>query len=381
MESQPNCGCSCQHQKPDMTPAESWVPPGVPVQIARSSDSTASSRSLPSWITGYVETPAGRVPEGSTRLSAGDVLGAWKARWNIRRMHYHIDPGLYAVGRPGPESTVLVTANYKLSFDQLRQELGGRDAWLLVLDTRGINVWCAAGKGLFSTDELIKRIQATGLERVITHRTLILPQLAGPGVSVHRVRQESGFRVMYGPVRARDLPAFLDNGRKATPAMRTVTFTLADRLILMPVEFVTVMKYFLYYLAAVVLLEVFLGPGTLRHLSMLTVPVLGALLLGTVLVPALLPWLPFRSFTLKGWLPGLLWAAAVSAVAGADPWQTAGNLLLLPVLSAGFALTFTGSTTFTSQTGVNREISLYARPMAISGLLGVAGMVLGLIFR
>jgi len=77
----------------------------------------------------------------------------------------------------------------------------------------------------------------------------------------------------------------------------------------------------------------------------------------------------------------LLWAAAVSAVAGADPWQTAGNLLLLPVLSAGFALTFTGSTTFTSQTGVNREISLYARPMAISGLLGVAGMVLGLIFR
>lgn len=69
-------------------------------------------------------------------------------------MGYTIDPGLYALGNPDESSPVLVTANYKLTFDRLRQSLPKLDAWVLVLDTKGINVWCAAGKGTFGTGEV-----------------------------------------------------------------------------------------------------------------------------------------------------------------------------------------------------------------------------------
>ncbi len=149
-------------------------------------------------------------------------------------MGYTIDPGLYALGNPDQSSPVLVTANYKLTFDRLRQALPKLDAWVLVLDTKGINVWCAAGKGTFGTGELVERIRLADLERVVNHRELILPQLAGPGVSAHQVKKLSGFKVIYGPIRAGDLPAFLDAGCKATPEMRRKTFTIWERAALDP---------------------------------------------------------------------------------------------------------------------------------------------------
>ena len=93
----------------------------------------------------------------------------------------------------------------------VRTALKGRNGYILVLDTRGVNVWCAAGKGTFGTEELVSRLESEGLERIVRHRTLIAPQLGATGVSAHRVKQRSGFRVIYGPVRAADLPSFLDS--------------------------------------------------------------------------------------------------------------------------------------------------------------------------
>ena len=124
-----------------------------------------------SWITGSATTAAGDVPRAATDLGWRDRLGSWKARWGLGRMRYGVEPGLYAVGEPAPESPVLVSANYKMSFDRLRSQLAGRDAWILVLDTHGINVWCAAGKGTFGTDEILRRMEATGLGGVVSHRT------------------------------------------------------------------------------------------------------------------------------------------------------------------------------------------------------------------
>ncbi len=162
----------------------------------------------------------GDVPKISSALVWADRWGGIKARWGVGRMHYTVDPGLYALGDPDDQSPVLVTANYKMSFDRLREALPGRNAWILVLNTQGINVWCAAGKGTFGTDELVQRIELSGLIRVVSHREVILPQLAGPGVAAYTVRKRSGFKAIYGPIRAADLPAFLDAGLKATPGMR-----------------------------------------------------------------------------------------------------------------------------------------------------------------
>jgi hypothetical protein len=135
-----------------------------------------------------------------------------------------------------------VSANYKLTFDILRKNLSGLDCWLMILDTKGINVWCAAGKGTFGTEELVNRIEQTGLSRIVTHRRLILPQLSAPGVSAHEVEKLSGFSVSYGPIRASDVKEFVKAGYKATKEMRVVKFTAWDRLVLTPVELASAAK-------------------------------------------------------------------------------------------------------------------------------------------
>jgi hypothetical protein len=195
------------------------------------------------YIVGKVQTAAGEVPRVSTALTARDVLGSWAARWGVNRMNYAVPPGLYCVGDADENSPVIVSANYKMSFDVLRKNLAGLTAWILVIDTVGINVWCAAGKGTFGTDEIVGRLATVNLAKVVSHRTLIVPQLGAPGVAAHEVSRQFGFRVVYGPVRASDLPAFLAAGLQAAPAMRRVNFTFWDRLILTPIELVGVIKF------------------------------------------------------------------------------------------------------------------------------------------
>ncbi|MBT8342479.1 MAG: hypothetical protein KJP07_20945, partial [Desulfatitalea sp.] len=106
-----------------------------------------------------METAAGPIPQIQTQPDAYDRVGTVMVRLGFSRNRYQVAPGIYAVGSPGADAPVLVTANYKLTFDHVRQQLAGLDGWLLVLDTRGINVWCAAGKGTFGTAELVRRIR------------------------------------------------------------------------------------------------------------------------------------------------------------------------------------------------------------------------------
>ena len=212
------------------------------------------------WIERYISTPAGEIPVVRTELLLSDRLGIYRARWSGWRMKFRVTPGLYAVGNPDSESPVFVTANYKMSFDKLRSELGGIDGWIMALDTKGINVWCSAGKGTFGTDEIVKRIEATGLDKVVAKKKLILPQLGAPGVSAHEVKERSGFKVRYGPVKARDIPAFLKAGNKATPEMRRVTFNMRERAVLIPNDIVQNFKYLFFTSAAFLLLSGF-GPG------------------------------------------------------------------------------------------------------------------------
>ncbi len=84
-------------------------------------------------------------------ITFANRLDHFLARWGVNRGGHRVEPGLYRLGSPGPDSPVFASANYTLSFDALRAALGGVDAYILVLDTKGINVWCAAGKGTFGT--------------------------------------------------------------------------------------------------------------------------------------------------------------------------------------------------------------------------------------
>lgn len=323
------------------------------------------------WVSSELKTAAGRVPVIAGSLSAFDKLGTLKVRLGIGRMNYAIAPGLYAVGSPTELSPVLVSANYKLTFDTLRKELAGLSCWLLILDTNGINVWCAAGKGTFSTKELVKQVEACGLNSIVSHRRLILPQLGAPGISAHEVSRQTGFSICYGPVRAEDIKAFLYAGNIATEEMRTVRFTLRDRAVLTPVELMAAAKKSLLVFGVLFLLNLFAArPFGLYDFF----AYIAAVLVGTVATPILLPFIPGRAFAFKGWLLGAVVTALLVWLFG---WFSApflllavGYMLALPALAAFLAMNFTGSSTYTSFSGVIKEMKAAVPLTLCAGTLG-----------
>lgn len=339
------------------------------------------------FVIGSIRTLVGPIPQVSPSLKWTDRWGMFKVRWGIGRMNYTIDSGLYALGHPDSSAPVLVTANYKMSFDKLREALPGHDLWLLVLDTKGVNVWCAAGKGTFGTTELVGRIESSGLARIVSHRKLILPQLSGPGVSAHEVKRLSGFNVVYGPIRATDLPGFLDGGLKATPEMRLKTFTTWERVVLIPMELVAALKVGLIVIPILFLLAMVGGygegwTGALTHGLFSVIAILTAILAGAVLAPLLLPWLPGRPFSLKGLSIGLLAATIFLAFCWSDWFTGTGRLemaawlLLIPGISAFLAMNFTGASTYTSLSGVKKEMR-WALPFEIGVMMIGLGLWLG----
>lgn len=320
-----------------------------------------------------VATEPSPIHPTTSTITRADRWDHFLARWGYKRNDHRVEPGLYALGDPTPDSPVFVTANYTLSFDALRSALAGVDGYILVLNTYGINVWCAAGKGTFGTDELVSWIETTGLRKVVTHRKLILPQLGATGVAAHEVKKRSGFKVEYGPVRAKDLPEYLKT-RQATPEMRRVRFPLWDRMVLIPVELVGVL---LPTLIAAIVLLLLIGP-------LAAAGAVAAVLAGVALFPIFLPWIPTRDFSSKGFILGGLVAlpfALAAFVEGSDGvvWLRVGRALMyllgLPPVTAFIALNFTGATTFTSKSGVRREMYAYIPIMAWVFGIGVVLIV------
>ncbi len=318
------------------------------------------------------------MPQIATTLTFADRLGTWKARWGIGRMNYMVPPGLYAIGAPTPDDPVLVTANYKMSYDIVRSVLGGRNAWLLVLETYGINVWCAAGKGTFSTEELVRRIALSNLPKAVAHRRLILPILGASGVAAHEVTRRTGFSIRYAAIRAGDIPAYLDNNMVTTSEMREQTFTLRERAVLIPVELVQALKPTIMVAAALFIIAA-LWQGTQNGI-IAAFAYLGAVVSGVAIAPLFLPWLPGRSFSVKGALTGLVWITAFYLLAEGRAWSgpmTVAAFLALPAVSAFYALNFTGCTPYTSRSGVKKEMRTAMPAMGIALVLSAISVLAG----
>ncbi len=315
------------------------------------------------FVKDFTETPNGFVPVIKTGLTVRDRLGTVRARLGISRDRYRVAPGLYCVGNPNTNSPVMVTANYKLSFDSLRKELDGVDTWILVLDTRGVNVWCAAGKKTFSSEEVIRQVHDVGLDKIVSHRELLLPQLGAPGVSAHKVKKGCGFKVVWGPVKAKDVKTFLNSGCKADISMRQLTFSMGERLVLVPVELSLIVKPSLAILLAIFVIsgvspDIFsFSAAWFRGLHGAAAYLMGVLA-GAVVVPAILPWLPMRQFYIKGIMSGLpggivlilYWGSSITKLEGVT------LLLLTTAVSSYAAMNFTGATPFTSPSGVEKEM-------------------------
>jgi len=230
--------------------------------------------------------------------------------------------GLYRIGDPGRESPVLATGNYELTVRRLVRELDGRvDCWLLVANSRGINVWCAAGGGHFTADGVVSAIKISGVREMVNRHELILPQLCANGVDGWQIREHTGWAVRWGPVRAEDVPAYLAAGRRKTAEMRWVTFPLRDRL-----EMTVVSTIFFGVLLAIPL-SIFWP-----HLLGLA---LGAMILQAFAFGVFLPWIPGHDGLVKG-----AFLAAVTVLAVILWGQLDGNWTLTTYINRSLGLGF-----------------------------------------
>lgn len=323
------------------------------------------------------------IPQVSTELKISDFFGSVMVRWGINRDNYRVNPGLYAVGSPGPDSEVFVTANYKLTFDNLRKSLAGINGWILVLDTKGVNVWCAAGKGVFSTKELVRRIRQVSLEKIINHKRLILPQLSATGVAAHKVKEETGFNVHYGPVRASDIKKFINDGYRADKEMRKVGFGFTDRLKLIPNDFMYGKFYLLGAMAFLFILSGlsekgisysdFRGEGGPAILKIFL-----AYFAGIVITPMLLPFIPGRHFSLKGFFSGTLVFLVLLLIklSNDNALEIFSWFFIITTIASFMAMNWTGSSTYTSLSGVKKEMKIFI-PLQIG--FAVTGIVLQVI--
>ncbi len=206
------------------------------------------------------------------------------------------------------------------------------------------------------------QVQKTQLEQIVSHRKLILPQLSANGVAAHKLKTLCGFRGHFGPILASMLPEFLENG-KGNEKMHSVTFTLKERAVLIPLEICTLWKQLLIFCALFFVLSgisphIFSPQAALNRGAIILTATLGAILTGAAVTPLLLPWIPFRQFWLKGCVLGALAAVLFLFQLTPNPGlpDTISLFLWITACSSYLAMNFTGSTPFTSLSGVAKEM-------------------------
>ena len=339
---------------------------------------------MKSFIVGKVLISDTSVPQIATELNSTDLLGAVMVRWGINRNNYRVNPGLYAAGSPDPDSDIFVTANYKLSFDTLRKNIDGLNGWILVLDTKGVNVWCAAGKGTFGTKELVNRIRQVSLDKIVDHKRIILPQLGATGVAAHKIKEETGFNVHYGPVRAYDIKKFISEGYRADGDMRRITFNFKDRVKLIPNDFM----YGKFYLLGAIAVMFLISGLTRNGFSFKDFPDTGgpvilntflAYLSGIVITPIFLPYIPARLFSLKGFYTGaLIFLILLSLnLTGSNIFEILSWFFIITAISSFLAMNFTGSSIYISLSGVKKEMKISV-PLQIGfAVTGIVLLVIG----
>lgn len=217
----------------------------------------------------------------------------------LRLFGFPTKTGLRTFGNPGPDAPVFVTCNFELTVRRVSKVLEGMDCYLLVAPTKGINVWCAAGGGIFNAHSVISVLKTSGVAERVDHRTLIMPQLAAPGVDVQRVEKETGWRCKFGPVHAADIPDYVQNNFRKTQKMSLVRFPLQDRIE------TAVMWAFLMSVIAVIFLAI-VSPGSIPGALAL---VWGSSLALYILIDPIMRYVPGPVSLIKTSLIGLGMAA------------------------------------------------------------------------
>jgi len=148
----------------------------------------------------------------------------------FRFARFPSEPETVAIGTPDKSSPVLVTCNFDYTVRHLKNYLEKEhiNCFLLVVNTKGTNVWCAAAEGIFTTETVLAHLKVYNLRERVNHTRLILPQLSVSGVK-RKDLKEHGWEGIYGPVYFTDLKEFLNNGMTKTKDMQALEYGYWER--------------------------------------------------------------------------------------------------------------------------------------------------------
>jgi NAD-dependent dihydropyrimidine dehydrogenase PreA subunit len=291
----------------------------------------------------------------------------------LRVLPFPCKTGLIRIGHPDRDSAVFLTGNFQLTVARVKRALDGMDAYLLVANSHGLNVWCAASGGHLTNHEVISVLKTSGIDHLVDHRQVILPQLAATGIEGNVIHKKSGWKVVWGPVYASSIRSFLDNRLQKTEEMFTVCFPPAQR-----VEMAIAWAFPISLLA--LLFVPFWREGILPTISL----VWGA----SLLIFSAFPWYQTRArttgknigfvffnfgekgFLLIIWLLFILCIAGYSAIAADFSWTNTlrwsiASLVVLLILG----LDLTGSTpTYKSGLHASRLLQIELNPECCEGI-------------
>ena len=281
-----------------------------------------------------------------------------------------IEPGVYKSGNPDKNAPIIVTANYLYTYIKVMRNLEDVDAWVLVVDSNGINVWCAARGDDFGNSQLIDAVKATGIHQYTSSRVLILPQLAAGGVSkpdLPENTKEFPFRIKYGPVWSNDLKEYLKSEPKKKPErMKRAKFTLSHRIR----AGITHTTFLLRKVFLIPLFILFFTLGFLDYVNIFNKFWMIGDLFVWILFPNLLLtfFYPIANFTRKFIIKSILFGALNMIILGFTTWILRGSLLftylnLVFLFWIGFftTMSFSGYTMRTNPREIQNEYKLFKK--------------------
>jgi len=120
-----------------------------------------------------------------------------------------VEAGLKEYGNVGPDSPVMYTTNFALTFFTVESDIkqGGVDAYLVVVDTEGMSVQSAVAGRKLTADKVAETLEEVGIADKVNHRILISPGMAARISG--ETEEASGWTVKVGTQDSSGIPKYI----------------------------------------------------------------------------------------------------------------------------------------------------------------------------
>jgi len=147
-------------------------------------------------------------------IAAWEIISILTLRQNIYtdpQKPLQIESKLYPIGGVNPDSPVLITTNFSLTYFTVLGEVEASKipSYILSVDTQGMSVLTAWAAEKFNAECITKSLVDHGVKNLIKHKNLIIPGYVA--VISGDLAEQSGFEIIVGPKEAAGIPAFLKN--------------------------------------------------------------------------------------------------------------------------------------------------------------------------